>query len=155
MVFPEIAKYLKEFEKTLNFNDLWFSGYGNKPAELDLPIGLLYDREVKDGIWELTASAKDYPPALIKYQGETPMLDLYLAMLKEADYLRNSTVIKSMSMPANDQNKLWQSITNGNHDNFWDVMDGMLEGEWKLFPIRIYHQDKLIRRKFQLTGIIN
>ena len=151
-LYLEILKYLKDFDKSINLYELWFSGYGGKPIDWDLPIGLIYDVERINGIWELTAHQQDYPPNLIKYDGENTMFDLYLANLKEADYLRNATVMKTMSLSAIDQSKLWQSIVAGNHDNFWQVMDAILEGEIKLFPIRIYHKSKLIRKKFLDAG---
>ena len=153
-LYSEIIRYLKEFDKTIILEDLWFSTSNGQPVEWDLPIGLLYDRDVKIGIWELTAHQQEYPNSIIKYQGENPMFDLYLAMLKEGDFLRNATVMKTMSLPANDQTKLWQSIVSGNHDNFWEVMDTIVEGDIKLFPIRIYHQNRLIRKKFHQVGML-
>lgn len=80
------------------------------------PIGLLFDlnANVDQLPWGITLHFKDLPSSqvLLKPTPET-MQDMFMSMVKEADFLRNGSTKKVMNLSKRDQTQLWQSLAAG------------------------------------------
>jgi autophagy-related protein 5 len=152
-LYTEIDKFLDELQMdTLNLSQLWFTSK-DAPVKWHYPIGLIFDLYSTDGeLLELVVHRGDFPhQKLLTWDHDNVMFDLYIALLKETDFLRNGSVKKVMGLSAADQEKLWSAVERGNHDNFWSVMDHLVvdESDSRKYAIRIYPTlDTVIRRVF-------
>ncbi|KAF9580039.1 autophagy protein 5 [Lunasporangiospora selenospora] len=134
--------------------ELWFD-YNGIPLKWHYPIGLLYDihglqaatRSSSESPlpWKVTAHFRDFPAdKLIRRQAVDSCQDYYMAMIKEADYLRNGSTKRIMNMSKADQMQLWDGLQSNNYDQFWSMNHKLLANEGtiaKSLPVRIYLPD--------------
>lgn len=80
------------------------------------PVGLLFDLKTNAAElpWCITLHFKDLPLSQI-LQKPTPetVQDMFMSMVKEADFLRNGSTKKVMNLTKRDQTQLWQSLAAG------------------------------------------
>ncbi|RKO87966.1 autophagy protein Apg5-domain-containing protein, partial [Blyttiomyces helicus] len=134
-------------------SEIWFESQG-VPLKWHYPIGLLYDLHVapvcsRSGEppplpWEVTVRFRGFPAdKLIRVQSSMTVdapQDHFMAMIKEADYLRSGSIKKVMSLSKQDQTALWSGISSNDYEGFWAVNTRLIttDGAPKSVPVRIY-----------------
>ncbi|CAO3652331.1 unnamed protein product [Mucor hiemalis] len=131
-----------------SFSSVWYSDSNKKPLKWHYPIGLLFDLNANaDQLpWGITLHFKDLPSSqvLLKPTPET-MQDMFMSMVKEADFLRNGSTKKVMNLSKRDQTQLWQSLAADRYDEFWAVKKQLVEysaSNLRNIPLRIYLPDE-------------
>ncbi|CAO3650802.1 unnamed protein product [Cunninghamella echinulata] len=148
--------------QTLLYNDnldpqtIWYE-YNGEPLKWHYPIGLLYDILINttlSGDQENNNNTKQILPwRLILHQGSFPdniilknpkldiIQDMYMSMIKEADFLRHGSTKKVMNLSKSDQSQLWQALSSESYDDFWSVNQHILDSKGSSLrnvPIRLY-----------------
>ncbi|KAI7906481.1 autophagy protein Apg5-domain-containing protein [Cokeromyces recurvatus] len=147
--FPLITKHLHHLFSELGmqvseeaFQSIWYE-YNNKPLKWHYPIGLLFDLHSKSTLlpWPITLHFKDLPTndILLKPTLET-MHDMFMSMVKEADFLRYGSTKKVMNLSKYDSTQLWQSLIVDRFEDFRAVNKQLIEYSNQLqhIPLRIY-----------------
>ncbi|KAI9253335.1 autophagy protein Apg5-domain-containing protein [Helicostylum pulchrum] len=129
------------------FASVWYQDSNRQPLKWHYPIGLLYDlySNLESLPWSLILCFKNLPTdiLLLKPTPET-MQDMFMSMVKEADFLRNGTTKKVMNLSKRDQSRLWQSLASDRYDDFWTVNRQLVEfsnNNLRNIPFRIYLPD--------------
>ncbi|KAG2200649.1 hypothetical protein INT47_005805 [Mucor saturninus] len=129
------------------FLSVWYEDSNKQPLKWHYPIGLLFDiySSLDSLPWSITLRFKNIPTdtVLLKPTPET-MQDMFMAMVKEADFLRNGTTKKVMNLSKRDQSQLWQSLALDRFDEFWAVNRQLVEysnSSLRNIPLRIYLPD--------------
>ncbi|KAL5035990.1 autophagy protein 5, variant 2 [Batrachochytrium dendrobatidis] len=131
--------------------EIWFSANGI-PLKWHYPIGLLFDiyslsTQKSKPIqlpWNIAMHYTDFPSdSLITMDeegcGPNTLRDHFMGMIKQADYMRNGSISRVMTLSTQDQTQLWDSIGVGHHDLFWQVNSGLVSDTLpKHIPVRIY-----------------
>ncbi|KAI9351909.1 putative autophagy protein [Pilaira anomala] len=130
-----------------DFSSVWYQDSNRQPLKWHYPIGLLFDlySNLDSLPWSLTLCFKDLPTdiLLLKPTPET-MQDMFMSMVKEADFLRHGTTKKVMNLSKRDQSQLWQSLASDRYDDFWTVNRQLVEfsdSNLRNIPFRIYLPD--------------
>ncbi|KAJ1848048.1 autophagy protein 5 [Coemansia sp. RSA 2703] len=90
--------------------DIWFE-YRGQPLKWHYPVGLLYDMLVAGGArgepelpWGLTLHVRKFPVGkLVAGSGVQSMRDMFMAMIKESDFIRNGSTKRVMDLAKSDQ----------------------------------------------------
>ena len=131
-------------------HDGWFSFEG-VPLKWHYPIGLLYDlyaeadpASSKGGKpdetdentsiplpWRLTVHFNDWPhEELVRLDAEgVVMNDAFINSVKEADFLRNGTAKKIMTLSKEDSSGLWEAVQNGEFELSMALMNRKLTNQ--------------------------
>ncbi|ORX55083.1 apg5l protein [Hesseltinella vesiculosa] len=121
--------------ETIDPGIIWYD-YDGEPLKWHYPLGLLYDlwctayQKEKKSIklpWKLTLHTDTYPDVLLQNPTIDTMKDMYMAMLKEADFLRHGSTKKVMNLSKQDQSQLWLALTTERYDDYWHVNHQILD----------------------------
>ncbi|KNC95916.1 uncharacterized protein SPPG_08673 [Spizellomyces punctatus DAOM BR117] len=134
--------------------DIWYE-YRGVPLKWHYPIGLLHDlltsqyRGSSPLPWHIIIHFTNFPTdKLIRINAaniiDTPH-DSFMSMIKEADYIRNGSIKKLMSLSKQDQTNLWQGLSSHDYDKFWNVNARLVTNDNtipKYIPLRVYLLDQ-------------
>ncbi|KAI8070657.1 autophagy-related protein 5 [Gilbertella persicaria] len=129
-----------------SFESVWYD-FDQKPLKWHYPIGLLFDlhTDASKLPWALTMHFKDLPSdkILLKPTPDT-MQDMFMSMVKEADFLCHGSTKKVMNLSKRDTTQLWQSLASDQYDAFRTVNQQLVEysSQMKGIPLRIYLPDQ-------------
>lgn len=108
--------------------ELWVvDAHSGVPVKWQHPVGLLYDvclsrngQAQGQGVWELalvekrpSVDALPLPLAVDSSSHDAILQPLYISSLKESDYSRHGSVKRVLSLPKEDQEALWTSVSQG------------------------------------------
>ncbi|KAI7874716.1 autophagy protein 5 [Lichtheimia hyalospora FSU 10163] len=125
---------------------VWYDFQG-QPLKWHYPIGLLYDmHDPRPELpWQITVHFRNFPAGtLLRNPSIDTAQDMFMAMLKQADFLKHGTTKRVMNLSKNDQTQLWQSLLSDQYEEFWKVNNnlvGVVENELRYIPLRIYLPD--------------
>ncbi|OAD06343.1 hypothetical protein MUCCIDRAFT_106914 [Mucor lusitanicus CBS 277.49] len=149
---PLVTKHIQQLLVNLGmqvsdevFQSAWYD-HERQPLKWHYPVGLLFDLHATDlsKTWNLTLHFKDLPSDLIllKPTAET-MQDMFMSMIKEADFLRNGNIKKVMNLSKRDTTQLWDSLASDRYSEFREVNKHLVEYTDSLrhIPLRIYLPD--------------
>ncbi|KAI8056794.1 autophagy-related protein 5 [Syncephalis plumigaleata] len=76
----------------------------------------------------ITVHTQNYPKDSLKMAVPSikTMQDMYMALIKESDFLRHGSSKKVMRLPKQEQTALWESIADGNYEHFWNVNEQLV-----------------------------
>ncbi|KAJ1664956.1 autophagy protein 5 [Coemansia sp. RSA 1646] len=133
--------------------DIWFE-YRGQPLKWHYPVGLLYDMLVSDVEhgelpWALTLHVRKFPPeaALVPSPSRQSMRDMFMAMVKEADFIRNGSTKRVMDLSKADQMQLLDGIHNHEFEKYFAIHSIIVSnnggnkqrgGAPKAIPMRFY-----------------
>ncbi|CAO3703993.1 unnamed protein product [Rhizopus stolonifer] len=128
-----------------DFESIWYE-YDNEPLKWHYPIGLSYNLHSHTITlpWSITIHFKNLPTNLVLAKPtETTMQNMFMSMVKEADFLRTGSTKKVMNLSKHDQIQLWQSLSSDKYDDFWKVNKQLVEyaPSNRHVPIRLYLPD--------------
>ncbi|CAO3652951.1 unnamed protein product [Cunninghamella blakesleeana] len=155
MITSQIQSLLSN--NNLESQFIWYE-YNSEPLKWHYPIGLLYDlltytssaeqvQEQENSSnqvlpWRLILHQDSYPDNIILKNPSLDIIqDMYMSMIKEADFLRHGTTKKVMNLSKNDQSQLWQALSSESYDEFWSVNEHILDNKGvslRYVPIRLY-----------------
>ncbi|KAH6563639.1 hypothetical protein BASA50_010338 [Batrachochytrium salamandrivorans] len=162
LILPKLKAYLCDgLKQDLNVDDteIWFSA-ANVPLKWHYPIGLLYDIYTVDSPslpWNITMNCGNFPSSAlitmdVEGTGPNTLRDHFMAMIKEADYMRNGSIVRVMALTTQDQTQLWESIVTGHHDQFWQVNTPLVATVTpKSIPMRVYTVSKTLSTESVFT----
>ncbi|KAI8642603.1 autophagy related 5-like protein [Parasitella parasitica] len=149
---PLVTKHVQQLLLSLGmqvseqaFQSVWYD-HDTQPLKWHYPVGLLFDLHTADLCtpWNVTMHFKDLPSdsILLKPTPET-MQDMFMSMIKEADFLRNGNIKKVMNLSKRDTAQLWHSLVSDRYNEFRDVNKHLVEYADSLrhVPLRIYLPD--------------
>ncbi|KAJ1797111.1 autophagy protein 5 [Coemansia sp. RSA 2399] len=115
---PDTGTVIKE-------TDVWFE-YQKQPLKWHYPVGLLYDMLVNDASselpWALTLHVRKFPlPALVPGPSIKAMRDMFMAMVKEADFIRNGSTKRVMDLAKSDQMQLLDGIQDHSFEKYFAI----------------------------------
>ncbi|TPX36976.1 hypothetical protein SmJEL517_g01022 [Synchytrium microbalum] len=149
-----IRKYFTELcnqPLVIDDADIWYECEG-VPLKWHYPIGLLFD--IHNGArqllpWTITVRFTSFPAdKLIRVNAASSMdapHDFFMALIKEADFLRTGSIKKVMGLSKADQSSLWEGLCSNDYEKFWAVNTRLITNEGiqpKAIPLRIYIQDR-------------
>ncbi|KAH6567322.1 hypothetical protein BASA62_006145 [Batrachochytrium salamandrivorans] len=136
LILPKLKAYLCDgLKQDLNVDDteIWFSA-ANVPLKWHYPIVVHLLQ------W------------MSKELGRNTLRDHFMAMIKEADYMRNGSIVRVMALTTQDQTQLWESIVTGHHDQFWQVNTPLVATVTpKSIPMRVYTVSKTLSTESVFT----
>lgn len=149
---PLVTKHIQQLLSNLGmqvseevFQSAWYD-YDRQPLKWHYPVGLLFDLHTVDLSipWNVTLHFKDLPSNSILLK-PTPeiMQDMFMSMIKEADFLRNGNIKKVMNLSKRDTTQLWDSLASDRYNEFREVNKHLVEytDSLRYLPIRIYLPD--------------
>ncbi|KAI8881303.1 putative autophagy protein, partial [Backusella circina FSU 941] len=123
------------------FQQVWYES-NNSPLKWQHPIGLLYDLHTTTSLpWVLTLHFENFPTdILLKNPSVDAMQDMFMSMIKEADFLRHGSAKKVMNLSKRDQSQLWQSISTDKYSDYWAVNKSLVEynTSMRYVPLKLY-----------------
>ncbi|KAI8335270.1 putative autophagy protein [Choanephora cucurbitarum] len=147
LVTRRIQKIMKDLDMQFpdeSFQSAWYEA-DHLPLKWHYPIGLLFDLHANTLPWTLTIHFTDLPTEsiLLKPTPES-MQDMFMSMVKEADFLRFGTTKKVMNLSKRDSTQLWQSLASDQYDDFRAVNKQLTEYSNNLrdVPIKVYLPDQ-------------
>ncbi|KAI9267379.1 autophagy protein Apg5-domain-containing protein, partial [Sporodiniella umbellata] len=128
-----------------DFDSAWYE-CESEPLKWHYPVGLLYDLEYQNITlpWSLTIRFKNFPSStLLAKPTPTTMQNMYMSMIKEAEFLRTGNTKKVMNLSKHDQIQLWQSLSLDCYDDYWKVNKQLTEYSLsnRHVPVRLYLPD--------------
>ncbi|KAI7852768.1 putative autophagy-specific protein [Circinella umbellata] len=125
--------------------EIWYD-YEGEPLKWHYPIGLLYDMSgSKDRPWQITVHFHNFPnEKLLKSPSVEAAQDMFMSMMKQADFLRYGTTKRVMNLSKKDQSQLWESLSLDRYDEYWNVNKYLISDTDSLryVPLRIYLPDQ-------------
>ncbi|KAI9262262.1 putative autophagy protein [Phascolomyces articulosus] len=141
LVTEHLASIYNGLGIDLTNTDVWYD-YQGEPLKWHYPVGLLYDLSgSKDRPWRITVHFQDFPnDILLKSPSVEAAQDIFMAMVKQADFLRHGTTKRVMNLSKNDQSQLWESLSLDRFDEYWNVNQHLIADSDSLryVPLRIY-----------------
>ncbi|KAJ2746133.1 autophagy protein 5 [Coemansia sp. BCRC 34301] len=115
-------------EQQIKETDIWFE-YKGQALKWHYPIGLLYDMLVNDVHrgdaelpWSLTLHVRKLPTAKIIAQPSGQLMrDMFMAMIKEADFIRNGSTKRVMDLTKNDQMQFLDGLETHSYEKFFAI----------------------------------
>ncbi|KAJ1726048.1 autophagy protein 5 [Coemansia biformis] len=109
-------------------SDIWFE-YNGQPLRWHYPAGLLYDMLVSDVArgeaelpWSLTIHVRKFPgEKLIQGPSTQHMRDMFMAMIKEADFIRNGSTKRVMDLAKSDQMQLLDGLETHSYEKYFAI----------------------------------
>ena len=112
------------YMENLKTEDLWITdAERGEPLKWHYPIGLLadmfhWDHETTGKPWKLQLHTQDFPHDKLFQIGSglptsRPLEDVFMAMIKESDFIRHGSVKRVFGLTKQDQQSLWNSILEG------------------------------------------
>ncbi|KAI8994469.1 autophagy protein Apg5-domain-containing protein [Pilobolus umbonatus] len=143
MITREIQTILNKMGAVISedkFQKVWYD-YNGQPLKWHYPLALLHDIHSPPNMpWSITLHFNNLPTdILLKDPTMDNMQDVFMSMIKEADYLRHGSTKKVMNMSKRDQTQLWESVITDQCDTFWTVNRHLVDSiPIKNIPLRIY-----------------
>ncbi|KAJ1738433.1 autophagy protein 5 [Coemansia sp. RSA 989] len=116
--------------KVLKESDIWFE-YNGQPLKWHYPAGLLYDMLVGNGVarngepelpWSLTLHVRKFPVGkLIPAPSTQLMRDMFMAMIKEADFIRFGSTKRVMDLAKSDQMQLLDGLEAHSFEKYFAI----------------------------------
>ncbi|KAJ2497942.1 autophagy protein 5 [Coemansia sp. RSA 1972] len=115
-------------DMTINESDIWFE-YNGQPLRWHYPAGLLYDMLVSNVAhgepelpWSLTLHVRKFPVRkLIPQPSTQQMRDMFMAMIKEADFIRNGSTKRVMDLAKSDQMQLLDGLEVHSFEKYYAI----------------------------------
>ncbi|PIA14086.1 APG5-domain-containing protein [Coemansia reversa NRRL 1564] len=109
-------------------SDIWFE-YNGQPLKWHYPVGLLYDMLVSDVAkgeaelpWSLTLHVRKFPVGkLVPSPSTQAMRDMFMAMIKEADFIRNGSTKRVMDLARSDQMQLLDGLESHSYEKYFAI----------------------------------
>lgn len=123
--------------------DMWFE-YQGQPLKWHYPIGLLFDmmcQHRQELPWSLTLHVRKFPPAtkLIPQPTDKLMQDMFMAILKEADFTRHGSTKRVMDLSKRDQMQLLDGLVTNSFEKFSAILSVITSASGvKAIPMRFY-----------------
>ncbi|KAJ2769967.1 autophagy protein 5 [Coemansia nantahalensis] len=113
---------------TIKESDIWFE-YNGQPLKWHYPAGLLYDMLVGDAArgeaelpWSLTLHVRKFPAdKLIQGPSTQHMRDMFMAMVKESDFIRNGSTKRVMDLAKSDQMQLLDGLETHSFEKYFAI----------------------------------
>ncbi|KAI8147430.1 autophagy protein Apg5-domain-containing protein [Fennellomyces sp. T-0311] len=144
LLTEQLEPIYKELDIETNIGNIWYD-FDGEPLKWHYPIGLLYDLSgCADRPWRITIHFRDFPDELLKSPSVEAAQDMFMSMVKQADFLRHGTTKRVMNLSKKDQSQLWQSLSLDQYDAYWSVNQHLVENSDSLrfVPLRIYLPDR-------------
>ncbi|KAI8097237.1 autophagy protein Apg5-domain-containing protein [Halteromyces radiatus] len=141
-------------------HSIWYE-YEGEPLKWHYPIGLLYDMILRMGTsiqgqqreqqtpslpWRIIVHDDHFPETiLLRNPGLETMQDMYMSMIKEADFLRHGSTKRVMNLSKQDQSQLWQALFSEKYEDYWRVNQTILDDRGigvRSVPLRLYLPDQ-------------
>ncbi|KAI9315603.1 autophagy-related protein 5, partial [Dichotomocladium elegans] len=122
---------------------VWYE-YQGQPLKWHYPIGLLYDLQGGAELpWRITIRFSGFPTdKLLRNPSVESAQDMFMAMVKQADFLRHGTTKRVMNLSKSDQTQLWRSLWSDRYEDYWSVNQNLMnDSELRFVPMRIYLPD--------------
>ncbi|KAJ2896802.1 autophagy protein 5 [Coemansia aciculifera] len=115
-------------DQQIKETDIWFE-YKGQALKWHYPIGLLYDMLVSDVHrgdaelpWSLTLHVRKLPTAKIIAQPNGQLMrDMFMAMIKEADFIRNGSTKRVMDLSKNDQMQFLDGLETHSYEKYFAI----------------------------------
>ncbi|KAJ2503930.1 autophagy protein 5 [Coemansia sp. RSA 2052] len=115
-------------EQQIKETDIWFE-YKGQALKWHYPIGLLYDMLVSDVHrgdaelpWSLTLHVRKLPTAKIIAQPNGQLMrDMFMAMIKEADFIRNGSTKRVMDLAKSDQMQFLDGLETHSYEKYFAI----------------------------------
>ncbi|KAJ2007401.1 autophagy protein 5 [Coemansia thaxteri] len=115
-------------EQSIKEADMWFE-YKNQALKWHYPVGLLYDLLVGDVHrgdgelpWSLTLHVRKLPTAKIIAQPSTTLMrDMFMAVIKEADFIRNGSTKRVMDLTKSDQMQFLDGLETHSYEKYFSI----------------------------------
>ncbi|KAJ2692578.1 autophagy protein 5 [Coemansia spiralis] len=109
-------------------SDIWFEYHG-QALKWHYPAGLLYDMLVGDVArggaelpWSLTVHVRKFPgDRLIQGPSTQHMRDMFMAMIKESDFIRNGSTKRVMDLAKSDQMQLLDGLETHSFEKYFAI----------------------------------
>ncbi|KAJ1894878.1 autophagy protein 5, partial [Kickxella alabastrina] len=109
-------------------SEMWFE-YRGQALKWHYPVGLLYDMLVADVVggqpelpWGLTLHVRKFPATkLVPGVGVQAMRDMFMAMIKEADFIRNGSTKKVMDLAKSDQMQFLDGLETHSFEKYFAI----------------------------------
>ncbi|KAG0192479.1 autophagy protein 5 [Apophysomyces sp. BC1034] len=151
---PLLSQQLSSvLDLTVEPSDIWYD-FNGEPLKWHYPIGLLYDMYRLDESesapplpWDLTIHVQNFPTEkLLRRPSVETAQDMFMSMIKEADFLRHGTTKRVMNLSKRDQTQLWESVASDHFEEYWSVNKRLLETTTsqplRHIPLRLYLPDQ-------------
>ncbi|KAI9099797.1 autophagy protein Apg5-domain-containing protein [Phlyctochytrium arcticum] len=156
-IIPEVQRLLRinNIDSEWSENDVWFD-YNGVPLKWHHPVGLIYDQIATNGKvnslpWQITVHFQNFPSTKIPHYAQLDpskaLCDMFMSMIKEADFIRNGSMKKVMALSKNDQTQLWNGLNSHHYKDFWDINTRLVTNEStipKYVPLRCYLPDQQV-----------
>ncbi|KAJ2367261.1 autophagy protein 5 [Coemansia sp. RSA 2610] len=114
-------------DKAIKESDIWLE-FNGQPLKWHYPAGLLYDMLVSnvDGEpllpWSLTLHVRKFPVGKLIPQPSTQLMrDMFMAMIKEADFIRNGSTKRVMDLAKSDQMQLLDGLERHSFEKYFAI----------------------------------
>ncbi|KAJ2486058.1 autophagy protein 5 [Coemansia sp. RSA 2050] len=119
---------LARSDQEIKESDIWFE-YKGQALKWHYPIGLLYDMLVTDIHkgdaelpWSLTLHVRKLPTAKVIAQPHGQLMrDMFMAMIKEADFTRNGSTKRVMDLAKSDQMQLLDGLESHTYEKYFAI----------------------------------
>ncbi|KAI8982145.1 autophagy protein Apg5-domain-containing protein [Mycotypha africana] len=145
LVTEHIQKVISQLERTHiidqtqlddKFRNAWYE-YLGVPLKWHYPIGLLHDLycNTPTDIWTLTLQFDNLPTdEILEKPTVDNMRDMYMSMMKEADFLLHGSTKKVMNLSKKDSKQLWQGVVLDAFEDFHNVNKNLRSSSGLLSP---------------------
>ncbi|KAI9492838.1 autophagy protein Apg5-domain-containing protein [Zychaea mexicana] len=145
LITEQLAPIYSGLDIDLTHTDVWYD-YQGEPLKWHYPIGLLYDMSgSKDRPWHITVHFQNFPTdKLLMTPSVEATQNMFMSMVKQADFIRHGSTKRVMNLSKNDQSQLWQALSLDRYDDYWNVNMHLLADSEGLryVPLRIYLPDQ-------------
>ncbi|KAJ2820220.1 autophagy protein 5, partial [Coemansia furcata] len=125
---PMLALSGSRGDQKIEETDIWFE-YKGQALKWHYPIGLLYDMLVNDVHrgdaelpWSLTLHVRKLPTAKIIAQPNIHLMrDMFMAMIKEADFIRNGSTKRVMDLAKSDQMQFLDGLESHSYEKYFAI----------------------------------
>eukprot|EP01137_Pigoraptor_chileana_P012787 Opistho-2@65522 len=131
-------------------DEMWFD-YAGQPLKWHYPIGVLFDSlgSPSQLPWSLTVHFQGFPDDELLHCHDKDTVEAYfIALIKEADYLKNGSTKKIMGLQKKDQKQLWMGLKNAKFDQFWAINKRLMQRDenthFRNIPFRLYMPDQTV-----------
>ncbi|KAJ1878930.1 autophagy protein 5 [Coemansia sp. RSA 1722] len=109
-------------------HELWFE-YRGQALKWHYPVGLLYDMLVSDVAkgqpelpWSLTLHVRKFPTTkLVPGPSVQSMKDMFMAMIKESDFIRNGSTKRVMDLAKSDQMQFLEGLETHSFEKYYAI----------------------------------
>eukprot|EP00510_Aplanochytrium_minuta_P006647 CAMPEP_0184037284 /NCGR_PEP_ID=MMETSP0955-20130417/37847_1 /TAXON_ID=627963 /ORGANISM="Aplanochytrium sp, Strain PBS07" /LENGTH=249 /DNA_ID=CAMNT_0026325309 /DNA_START=114 /DNA_END=860 /DNA_ORIENTATION=+ len=145
--------HFKENAVLFGSAQVWFE-YEGIALKWNYPIGCLFDLYgTKENLpLRITVHFQDKPKNILAFRDSSTVETSFFSSLKQGLYLSQGSTEAVRDLPVSKQNELWEAVTSGTLEKYWEVYSDMKDGndesvvkESSAYPIRILTQDDELR----------